>query len=51
MLYQRDALQPFRVMRQEDNYITNEQAREIEQKKSPQALDQAWNQLARNRPR
>jgi hypothetical protein len=50
VLYQRDALAPFRVMRQEDAYMSNEQARQIEEKKSRQAVDELWAQVAKNCP-
>jgi hypothetical protein len=50
VLYQRDPPAPFQVMREEDNYMTNEQARQIEQTKSRQAVDQLWSQLASNCP-
>jgi hypothetical protein len=50
VLYHRDAPAPFQVMREEDNYMTNEQSRQIEQTKSRQAVDQLWTQLARNCP-
>jgi len=50
VLYQRDARAPFLVARQEDNYMTNAQARQIELKQSRQAVDDVWSQLARNCP-
>jgi hypothetical protein len=50
ILYQSDSSTPFQVTRTEDAYITNEQARQIEQRKSLQAVDQLWTQLARNCP-
>ncbi len=50
VLYQRDAGAPFQVARQEDNYITDAQARQIELKRSPQAVNDIWGQLARNCP-
>ena len=50
VLYQRDAPAPFRVMRQEDAYMTNEQARQIEATKSRQAVDELWAQVAKNCP-
>lgn len=50
VLYQGDALAPFQVMRQEDGYMTDDQARQIEKKQSRQAVDQLWAQVARNCP-
>ena len=50
VLYQRDAGLAFLVVRQEDNYITNEHARQIAMKQSPQALDEIWGRLSRNCP-
>ena len=50
MLYQSDASAPFRVMRQEDNFITNKDARQIAMKQSPLAVDESWSKLSRNCP-
>jgi hypothetical protein len=50
VLYQRDAGLPFLVMRQEDNFITNEDARRISMKQSAAAVDEIWGKLSRNCP-
>jgi hypothetical protein len=50
VLYQRDAASPFLVARQEDNYMTNENARQIAMKQSPQAVDEIWGRLSKNCP-
>jgi uncharacterized protein DUF4019 len=50
VLHQRDAGLPFLVARQEDNYITNEHARQIAMKQSAQAVDEIWGRLSRNCP-
>jgi hypothetical protein len=50
VLYQRDAASPFLVVRQEDNYITNENARQIAVKQSLRAVEEVWGRLSRNCP-
>jgi hypothetical protein len=50
VLYQRDAASPFLVVRQEDNYITNENARQIATKQSPLAVEEIWGRLSRHCP-
>lgn len=50
VLYQHDEKAPFLVARQEDNYLTNAQAHQIELKQSSQAVDGIWAQLSRNCP-
>jgi hypothetical protein len=50
VLYQRDVGVPFLVVRQEDNFITNEHARQIAMKQSPPAVDEIWGQLSKNCP-
>jgi hypothetical protein len=37
-------------MRQEDVYMSNEQARQIEATKSRQSVDELWAQVAKNCP-
>ncbi|MET3116453.1 hypothetical protein AAKU64_000659 [Undibacterium sp. GrIS 1.8] len=50
VLYQSDSRAPFLVMRQEDNYFTNEQAKQTELKQSHEAVDKVWAKLAQNCP-
>jgi hypothetical protein len=50
VLYQSSASAPFLIVRQEDNYITNEHARQIAMKQSPQAVDEIWRGLSKNCP-
>jgi Protein of unknown function (DUF4019) len=50
VLYQRDAASSFLIVRQEDNYITNENARQIAMKQSSQALNEIWGRLSKNCP-
>jgi Protein of unknown function (DUF4019) len=50
VLYQRDAPAPLQIMRQEDVYMSNEQARQIEATKSRQSVDELWAQVAKNCP-
>jgi hypothetical protein len=50
VLYQLKAGMPFLVARQEDNFITNEQANQMATKQSPQSVDEIWNRLSRNCP-
>ena len=50
VLYQSDARAPFLVTRREDNYMTNDQAHQIELKRSQKAVDETWAQLARYCP-
>ena len=50
VLYQRDSGLPFLVVRQEDNYMTNEHARQIAMTQSAQAVDEIWGRLSRNCP-
>jgi len=38
------------AMRQEDNYMTNEHARQIAMTQSAQAVDEIWGRLSRNCP-
>ncbi|MFL6601594.1 MAG: DUF4019 domain-containing protein [Steroidobacteraceae bacterium] len=50
VLYQPDSLASFRVARQEDGFITNEQVRQIERAQSPEAVEVLWAQIARKCP-
>ena len=50
VLYQRDAVAPWRVTRQEDSYMTNEQARQIEQRQSRQAVNDLWGKMSQHCP-
>jgi hypothetical protein len=50
VLYQPDASSPFLVVRQEENFMTNADARKIEKEQSPHAVDELWRRLARNCP-
>lgn len=50
VLYQSRAGMPFLVTRQEDNFITNEHARQIAMEQSPQSVDEIWSRLSRNCP-
>jgi hypothetical protein len=50
VLYQSDASVPFLVMRQEQNFITNKDARQIAMKQSPSAVDEVWGKLSRSCP-
>ena len=50
VLYQSDARAPYLVMRREDNYMSDEQAHQIELKHSELAVNETWAKLARNCP-
>jgi hypothetical protein len=50
VLYQSKAGMPFLVTRQEDNFITNEHARQIAMEQSSQSVDEIWSRLSRNCP-
>jgi hypothetical protein len=51
VLYKPDyAHTSFRVVRQEDGYMTNAQARQIAAEQSPEAVEALWAQIARNCP-
>lgn len=50
VLYQPAADTPFLITRQEDNFITNEHARQIATQQSPRSLEEIWGKLSRNCP-
>jgi hypothetical protein len=50
MLYQPDPSTPFRVMRQEDNYMSNMDALKISEQKSAAEVERLWDQVSKNCP-
>ena len=50
ILFQSSSGGPFRIMREEDNFIDNATAKAIVQQQSPAALERSWYQLSGNCP-
>jgi hypothetical protein len=50
VLYQAHASDPFSIVREENNFLTNASAAAIEQQRSRAGLDQLWMQLSANCP-
>jgi hypothetical protein len=50
VLYQLNAAMPFLVVRQEDNFMTNESARQIAAQHSSHSVDESWSRLSSNCP-